>query len=372
MADVDSWDGVGTLPPLYTKTATGAVNTWVCWVEGSDVCVTWGQQGGAMQMARFACKPKNEGRANATTAEQQAVKEAVAKWKKQQKPKNGYTLSVEQTEEFVLSPMLAHDFNKHEKKLVYPVDVQPKYNGLRCLAHVGPDGQVHLRSRGGDPYSVAHISTALQGRITTDRVLDGELYVHGMRLQEISSLVRRPQPQSVLLEYHTYDYPSLKYEEPWRERRDILNTFHYGLGPSPVKVAYTYEATTKNSVMAFHDLFVQNGFEGAIVRAHTGIYKFGYRSAELLKVKAFQEDEFEVIGWTPGKGKFSNVPIFKCKTAEGKEFDVTPTGSEDERATLFVTADDYIGKMYTVRYFDFTADGIPSIPVGVHFREKGE
>ena len=87
MSTAQEWDGVGESPWLYSKTASGAVNVWQCWAQGANVEVRWGQEGGALQYASYECHPKNAGRSNSTTAEEQAVKEAVAKFKKQLKKK---------------------------------------------------------------------------------------------------------------------------------------------------------------------------------------------------------------------------------------------------------------------------------------------
>src|SRR3972149_641697 len=122
-ANVDGWNGDGPLPELYSRTATGAVNVWQCWVEGDEVCVGWGQMEGAFQYARFKCKPKNEGRSNATTAHEQAVKEAIAKWHKQVKKK--YSEKLETAgEPKRIKPMRAAPFEHHKHKLVYPVPVK--------------------------------------------------------------------------------------------------------------------------------------------------------------------------------------------------------------------------------------------------------
>ena len=103
MDDIDNWKGNSPLPLLYAKTATGTTNTWLCWVEGPDVCVRWGLEEGQQQEARFRCVPKNVGRVNATTAEEQARFEAIAKWKKQCKKKYNQTRELS----FLLKPMLA-------------------------------------------------------------------------------------------------------------------------------------------------------------------------------------------------------------------------------------------------------------------------
>jgi DNA ligase-1 len=371
--DVDKWDGTGTLPMLYAKTAGGAINQWLCWVQGGDVYVEWGQMGGQLQAASFRCKPKNTGRANATTAEEQAIKEAIAKWKKQVKKK--YFLSPDEAEGTLnLKPMLAKPFDKHKGKIHWPVDVQPKFDGVRCLAY-RKDGKVFLQSRGGDPYIVPHIIEALEGCLVSNVVLDGELYVHGESLQTIMSWVKRLQDNTLMLTYNVYDITDLRSQsDPWEIRRDKLATWfeqHGTVLDRTVWHVQSHECDTEKQVKEAHDVYVQGGYEGAIIRTRDHRYKFAYRSAGLLKLKEFQDDEFTIIGWTVGKGKFKNVPIFRCVTGHGKAFDVAPKGTEAQRLELLQNADNLVGKQLTVRYFDMTDDGIPHFPVGIAVREPG-
>lgn len=367
------------LPTLYAQAATGAVNQWTCWTEGDEVVVEWGQVGGLMQVARFKCLPKNEGRSNATTAEEQAVKEAQAKWAKQRKKK--YFLSPnEAVGTLNFKPMLAHEYKKRLEagKVTFPVDVQPKYDGVRCFAYRQGD-QVLLQSRGGDPYSVAHIQAGLSEVLLEGTVLDGELYIHGMSLQNIVSLVKRPQDESAQVTYCVYDVTDKNDQSiPWKRRWSNLNRWFFGLPKQWqnlnqfISLVYTEEnVETPEAVQECHDYFVAQGYEGAIIRQHHGLYRFGHRSHELLKLKSFQDAEFLIVGWTVGKGKFSDVPIFKCVTADGKEFDVAPKGTEQERARMLADADNHVGQMLTVKFFDWTDDGIPHFPVGLNIREPG-
>src|SRR5690349_2651756 len=177
------------LPTLYTRTATGAVNVWNIWSEGDSVYTSWGQAQGLQQQTSFKVEPKNVGKKNATTAEQQAVKEAEAEWKKKLKKKYFQTAE-EALSSTAVKPMLAKDFPEHKHKLKYPVAQQKKFNGVRCLAY-WKDGEVYLQSRGGDPYHIDHIKKELARYLPQDVVLDGELYTHGLSLQRITSLVRK-------------------------------------------------------------------------------------------------------------------------------------------------------------------------------------
>ena len=371
LMNVDEWDGSGTLPTLYSKTATGAVNIWQCWVEGGGVvAVRWGQLQGAQQEARFQCLSKNVGRSNETTAHDQAVKEAIAKWKKQIKKKYSEKLETAGETERI-QPMLAAEFGKHKQKLVYPVTVQPKFDGLRCLAYRTPDGDIMLQSRGGDPYELPHIKDELSGWMSEGTVLDGELYIHGMSLQNINKLVRKPRDESLGLYYCIYDVLDLDdTAKPWSKRMEWLYGAFRSVGqvhrlwPVPNVTAYD-----ESGVLELQKAFVSEGYEGAIVRAHEGQYRVGYRSPHLLKVKSWTDSEFPIIGYTNGKGKFENAAIFKCITPEGKTFEVTPMGTAEERLQMLRDAPGLVGKLLKVKYLGFTDEGAPTCARGICIRE---
>lgn len=168
---------------LYSRTAKDAINVWRAWAEGATVVCEWGQQGGKMQVARYTTSPMNEGKKNATTAEEQAVKEVVAEYKKMLKKKYSETLETAgKTIRF--KPMLASEYAKHAKRIKFPATSQPKLDGVRCIASF-TDGEVVLQSRGGDYYDVQHIKDALKPVLHEGMKLDGELYIHGTSLQTI-------------------------------------------------------------------------------------------------------------------------------------------------------------------------------------------
>lgn len=377
-----NWRTRAPLPTLYSRTSKGAINLWICWVDGPNVVVTYGQKGGKLQRASFKCEAKNAGRSNATTPAEQARLEAIAKWRKQIKKK--YSMTEEGAQALNIKPMLAKSFKDVAKPtstkkqgIQYPVDVQLKFNGVRCLAYRKDGGDVFLQSRGGDPYDVEHIRAALELVLEEDQVLDGEIYIHGMPLQEIVSLVKTPQEASQDLTYRVYDMTKLSDQsEHWLDRKAALKAWfkrHQDADdlPGSICMVNTAECGNEDSVRAFHDMAVADGYEGAIIRLHHGLYRFGYRSSELLKLKAFEDAEFEIVGYRRGKGKFLNVPIFNCKTADGVEFEVTPRGTNEARLQMLKDAKKLIGRQMTVRYMGWTKDGKPSIAVGVCIREPG-
>ena len=119
-------------PKLYTKTSSGAINVWEVWADKDTVYTKWGQLDGKQQTADFKVTPKNVGKANATTAKQQAEFEAESLFKKKQKKK--YRLSIDDCQKINIKPMLLLKFFDRKDKVVYPVTGQPKLNGVRCLA----------------------------------------------------------------------------------------------------------------------------------------------------------------------------------------------------------------------------------------------
>lgn len=374
MTDVSNWDGSCPLPTLYSKTATGAINEWVCWVVGDEVCVRWGQLNGAQQEARFKCLPKNEGRSNATTAWQQAVKEAVAKWNKQKKRK--YSETLESAGKTVhIRPMLALDWKEHKHRISYPVVVQPKFDGVRCLAYL-KDGQVYLQSRGGDPWLLPHLQRELQPALYGDYVLDGELYIHGMSLQSIISLAKRPRPESERLYYCVYDMFRLNedVEAPYEARKNWRLVWFGDRQHGFQKVTRVADGLAANeaSLLYFHNAYAEQGYEGAIIRSHRGVYRQGYRSPDLLKLKAWEDDEFVIAGFTVGKGKAENMPIFTCLTKEGLPFEVTPKGTEEERAELLQLAPTLNGQLMKVQYLGYTEDRKPRCARGLGVRDKSD
>jgi ATP-dependent DNA ligase len=115
-------------------------------------------------------------------------------------------------------PMLAGIYVPLAAK--FPVDVQPKLDGLRCM--VTADDLV-LRSRCGKTYTLPHIADQLAGILPTGAIADGELYIHSVPLQAIVSLVTRQQTMTGMVEFHIFDILTGDWQaRAWRDRRADL------------------------------------------------------------------------------------------------------------------------------------------------------
>ena len=108
--------------------------------------------------------------------------------------------------------------------------------------------------------------------------------------------------------------------------------------------------SNEKEVKAEHDRLVQENYEGAIIRVLTSRYRYGYRSDGLLKLKAFEDAEFEITGHETGVGRYENCPVLICKAESGEEFRVNPKLTIEEKEEMLKNIDEYIGKMYKVRF----------------------
>lgn len=272
--------------------------------------------------------------------------------------------------------MLAHEFSKHKKKVEFDghVFIQPKLDGQRCIAWRDGD-DVTLLSRKGKPINgLNHIRQQLLKVLEEGDIFDGELYHHELTFQQVISFVKKSQPGSEQIEYHIYDVIS---DKPFHER--VIPVFHR-IRPLAHELTHIKEVTTLRIVKEgddalavikeHHDIWVSNGYEGAMIRHGGCEYRQGARSDKLLKFKEFQEEEFEIVDVVPN-GRYDDMALFVCKTAAGAQFSANPMGSEEVRRQYLLDRDQLIGKQLTVRFFELTTSEppVPRFPIGVGIRE---
>lgn len=365
------------LPVLYHKGRTGAIYQWTIWTEGSEIVTEYGQVGGKMQIARKKAESKNVGRSNETTPEQQAESEARAEWKFNVDRK--YSETIESSKEQLLAPMLAptDSFEKTKKYVKYPCDVQPKLDGMRCLAY-WEDARIVLLSRGQKEYNLPHIASAVASFLPKDWMLDGELYIHGETFQEITRLVKKYRKnETEKVQYHVYDCPvsedtrGFKWVKRQYQMQELLNPVILN-AEFPVQIVKSWEAMYESTILGLQAGFIKAGYEGAIVRLWDGVYEWGYRSKSLLKVKTFDDAEWPIVGFSNGRGKNETTVKWTCALPDGRTFDCAPTGKREDRERMLAEGEQHIGKMLKVKYFGLTDDGIPRFPIGLAFREGNE
>jgi len=366
------------LPTIYKKTKTGKVQEWTIEVKGSQYRTISGQTDGEKITNNWSdCDIKNAGRSNATTPEEQAIKEAEAKRKK--KLESGYFESIKdinKTQYF--EPMLAHKYGDYD--LDFPVYSQPKLDGIRCI--VTKDG---MFSRNGKAIiSAPHIRQNLDAffKDYPNAILDGELYCDKFAndFNKICSLVKRTKPSDKELEesadhiqYWVYDAPKigmLNQKDPFFTRyefvSDVLNKRKY----ISIVVVTTLKVKNEEELTQAYEMYVEQGYEGQMIRNNQSYEN--KRSKNLLKRKEFMDEEFKILEVVEGEGNRKGTAgymIFKNKN--GQTFKSNIKGDFTYLAYLLKNRGSIVGKNATIKFFNYTPDEIPRFPYVVAIDRDG-
>lgn len=324
-----------------------------------------GEDGKHQNSEPYIIEPKNVGRSNETNGEQQSLLEFERAIKKQ--TDSGYHLESETYEGFKL-PMTAYKYKDKSHNIVFPCGIQAKWDGIRaCMKDI-------FWSRKGKeilPGCVEHL------QYKSDYILDGELVIEGETFQTITSYVKKVQPDQKRLEFHVFD---LMIENmPFQERFKLLLKLSKNF-PKNVKVSETYFAKDEEEIMKYHQKFTEffdysalernkmGFFEGTMIRNLNGLYQVNHRSSDLLKLKDFVDEEFEIVDIYEGKGRSAGTITFICKCGE-ERFHVNPKGSIASRKEMWKNGDKLIGKLLTVEFQEKTERGVPRFPVGKAIRD---
>ena len=114
----------------------------------------------------------------------------------------------------------------------------------------------------------------------------------------------------------------------------------------------------------YHEKFLEDGYEGSILRLDLGEYE-NKRSKQLLKKKDFIDEEFKIIDAEEGEGgRAGTIGFFIMQHDKNKDktFKSNVKGDFDYLKDVWKNHKNYIGTMATVKYFNRTPDDIPRFP----------
>lgn len=267
-----------------------------------------------------------------------------------------------------MKPMLARTYGPRYDS--FPCYVQPKLNGVRALYQSG-----FFQSRDEKlwkPNVLRHLIADLRQIDLGPLILDGELYVHGWKLQRINGAIavnrNEPSDDTPKVEYHVFDVvnPQDNFSDRWL-------TLRHGLLESPlehVKVVSTDFVHDRAELDLYFHRYTSLGYEGVMLRPN-GPYEFGEtphgtqkRSEFLWKYKMWEDDEFLCCGVTQGEGKADiGIGALELSAIKGQFFPKfkVGTGFSDEERVYYMLHPP-IGRLVRVRYLCLTSDGIPFNP----------
>ncbi len=379
-------------PTLFIRDSKGKERQWTVWTEGSAIIVEHGLVEGKKTQKKTVAKAKNKGKANETTPEQQALLEAQSKWNFQVE-REDYHQNINMAG-LQLRPMLALDYLKVPHRVRWDAAIaQPKLDGLRLTAGSryvdGRESPFEMMTRKGETYKVPHmedpcvellniINARADGKCIA---LDGEAYIHGLPLQQITSRARKYQKGlTEELQYWLFDLiiPGMTFIE----RYNLMTEAVADLGENTLFNIVPVDKLDSDNINTLQGAYMELGYEGLMIRHSDSEYGIASRSPDLFKYKQFFDDEFCIIDvWEDNNNNaMFTVEIregqkLKCNdhvSAERLTFDCTPKRTHDERKVMLANASDYVGKWITVKYQALTDDGKPQFPVGLAIRECDE
>jgi hypothetical protein len=353
----------------------------------SQIIVKYGIEGSDKIQTKITriIEGKNKGKKSETSPYEQAIKQAISKFKCKLKnmsfDKENLTMVSKR-----IYPMLANDYSKikpsSKTKMKFPCAVQIKYDGDRCTANcVIENGEYKIELRGRDRNIISnckHIEVELLKLFKNidydpNLYLDGEIYKMGMLLQTINGLVRRTNgletsnniDNAKELEYHVFDCFMLNnLNIQFKDRSTWIKN---AIGNNHQKIIYVgyVLANTEDEMIKLTHEFINKGYEGAILRDIYSPYilassKSTGRSNYLQKYKIGKYDT-AIIKDLEEKPNVSGFGfVFHCiHTASGSSFKINANGSVEYRKNVFLSKEQYINRLLRYKYNDETKAKIP-------------
>lgn len=280
----------------------------------------------------------------------------------------------------VLKPMFAKQEDKVTNRKIFEKEWygSRKIDGVRCLMYW--DGQeIRTASRGGNNYDQStqfirkHPEFVKYFKDNPNIILDGELYKHGKSLQQISGAARLEKDAEGMdwLQYFVYDVVDIskRFEERIKELGYLESVLPVEFDPNreykdgELRVQVVPHVLIKgwDNMIQLHDKYVNEGWEGLVIRDPSKPYKPNGRTNDMIKIKHYQDAEFKITGLSEGLRE--EDMCFTLITEDGIEFKAKPMGSRELKQQYRENLDRLIGKMATVKYFYLSDDGTPLQPV---------
>lgn len=246
--------------------------------------------------------------------------------------------------------------------LVYPLEAQIKYDGVRVVALV-KDGTVTFKTRNGKTFKCDGLEQQLLGLGQGNFIFDGELVeASGQSIDRtsVSGRVNSALHGGVLsianLKYMVFDY--MTYEEfmgqsavhPYGTR--YIQMLHRLMQGSTPNIEHSNSVTVLNAQEAneLYSSLLSDGYEGLILKSSAHKYTFK-RSKDWVKVKAIKTADITCYDVLEGEGKYEGmIGSLMCEGhVDGRDIKVK-VGSGLSDCQRGFPESHFIGKCIEVKY----------------------
>lgn len=248
-----------------------------------------------------------------------------------------------------ISLLLAHKYEA--KNCSDPVGwwISEKLDGVRAFWN----GKCFY-SRLGNPFYAPKWFTK---DLPKDFHLDGELFGGRKKFQQTIKIVKNAECADWnKIKYCVFDSPNMG-KDTFEKRTKTVKDWFDTNKPQYAEFVDQYKCTSKQQLEDDLKKMIKLGGEGLMIRQPGSVYE-RCRSKTLLKLKKFYDAEAVVIGYDPGKGRFTGaVGALRCKMECGKVFKVgSGLTDKDHRKPP------KIGSIITYKFQEYTNSGSPRFP----------
>lgn len=290
----------------------------------------------------------------------------------------------------LFAPMLSAPLDDvNLETLRYPFIVSPKLDGIRCIIK---DGIAYTRNL--KPVRNDYVRKCLAGLPN----LDGELIVgsptHSLCMNNTQSGIMsiKGEPDFGYYVFDTYNKPEAGFESRLSAARAMVE----GCGKDRVYSVPHVTVDTYSDLLAYEQDTLNDGYEGVMLRAANGPYKYGrstLREGYLMKLKRFIDGEATVVGIEEamenlnpltrdalGRAKRSHhqenkegkamVGVIWADSPKWGRMRLSPgTMNHNDRTKYFVSPETLIGKSVHWRAFGYGMKDTPRFPRFYGLRE---
>lgn len=213
-------------------------------------------------------------------------------------------------------PLLAETIESNQEldKLQYPVLVSPKLDGVRCLLDLegkpySRKGERFANKHLYDLFALANLPGGLDGELGLGAPTDKDFFTR------TSGWLRRdfddkPSHKPTFWVFDKIGEESYKLRLQWLEAYCAVCDF----GELDIRILEQYLCKTFAEVLAFEQLFVDQGYEGIMIRARIDEvgYKHGrstWNSQELFKFKRFEDTEGVIVGFEQAESNTNEATL---------------------------------------------------------------
>ena len=196
--------------------------------------------------------------------------------------------------------------------------------------------------------------------------LDGELWIGRGRFDEVSGIVRRQQPEDGAwqrVSYMVFDLPA--HPGTFDERLAALRDLICRLRIDWLQPLAQFRLDSPAALEARLADILSAGGEGLMLHRAAALRQ-ARRSEDLLKLKAHDDAEAQVIGHEPGQGRYRGMlGALRVRAADGREFRLGTGFTDAQRRSPPPP-----GTWVTYRYNGLTATGLPRFARFLRVRDE--